>query len=104
MPDPSEYLNAVLATSFVSTAILLTLRILSRSCGRVCSESANVAAITCGLLAGYSTLKFSWPWPPANALDRFLAIVIPAILIIAEIIHRLIEKPGMAFGKKFDRR
>jgi hypothetical protein len=82
MPDPSEYLNAVLATFFVSTAILLTLRILSRNCGRVCSESASVAAITCGLLAGYSTLKFSWPWPPDNALDRFFTIVLPALLII----------------------
>jgi len=46
------------------------------------SETANVVAMTCGVLAGYFTLNFSWPWPPANALDRFLTIVLPAILII----------------------
>jgi peptidoglycan/LPS O-acetylase OafA/YrhL len=41
---------------------------------------------------------------PHLALVILLGTAIPAILIIAEIIHRLIEKPGMAFGKKFDRR
>jgi len=82
MPDPFEYLKAVLAAFVASTTILLAFRVISRNRGRVMSETANVVAIACGELAGYSTLNFSWPWPPANALDRFLTIVLPAILII----------------------
>jgi peptidoglycan/LPS O-acetylase OafA/YrhL len=38
------------------------------------------------------------------ALLVLTATALPAILIAAEIIHRTIEKPGMDFGKKFDRR
>ena len=38
------------------------------------------------------------------ALLVLTATALPAILITAEIIHRTIEKPGMDFGKKFDRR
>ncbi len=45
-------------------------------------ETANVVAVTCGALAGYFSLNFSWPWPPASALDRFLSIVLPAVVII----------------------
>ncbi len=82
MPDPFEYLKAVLAAIVASTTILLVFRVLSRNRGRVMSETANVVAMACGVLAGYFTLNFSWPWPPANALDRFLTIVLPAILII----------------------
>jgi hypothetical protein len=82
MPDPFEYLKAVLAAIVASTTILLAFRVLSWKRGRVMSETANVVAMTCGVLAGYFTLNFSWPWPPANALDRFLTIVLPAILII----------------------
>lgn len=46
------------------------------------SATTDVFAMSCGILAGYVILNFSWPWPPANALDRFLTIVLPAILII----------------------
>ena len=82
MPDPFEYLKAVLAAIVASTTILLAVRVLSWKRGRVMSETATVLAMTCGVLAGCLTLNFSWPWPPANALDRFLTIVLPAILII----------------------
>lgn len=82
MPDPFEYLKAVLAAIVASTTILLAFRVLSRKRSRVMSETANVVAMTCGVLAGYFTLKFSWPWPPANALDRFLTIVLPGTLVI----------------------
>ncbi len=82
MPDPIEYLKAVLAAIVASTAILLAVRVLSWNRGRMMSETANVLAMASGAFAGYLTLNFSWPWPPANALDRFLTIVLPAILII----------------------
>lgn len=38
------------------------------------------------------------------ALLILLATAIPATLVTAELIHRTIEKPGMDFGRKFDRR
>lgn len=39
-----------------------------------------------------------------TALLVLTATALPAILIAAEIIHRTIEKPGMDFGKRFERR
>lgn len=82
MPDPFEYLKAVLAAIVASTTIFLALRVSPWKRGRVMFATANVCAMTCGILAGYITLNFSWPWPPANALDRFVTIVLPAILIV----------------------
>jgi peptidoglycan/LPS O-acetylase OafA/YrhL len=38
------------------------------------------------------------------ALLVLLVIAIPATIAAAEVIHRLVEKPGMALGKRFDRR
>ena len=82
MPDPFEYLKAVLAAIVASTTILLAFRVLSWKRGSEMPETASVVAMAGGMLAGYFTLNFSWPWPPANALDRFLTIVLPAILVI----------------------
>ncbi len=82
MPDPFEYLKAVLAAVVASTTILLLFRLRAWKQSRVIFETANVVAMTCGAFAGYFTLNFPWPWPPANALDRFLTIVLPAILTI----------------------
>jgi len=39
-----------------------------------------------------------------TALVVLAATAIPAILIAADLIHRIVEKPMMDFGKKFDRR
>ena len=57
-----------------------------------------------GMAILFLMLRLAPAMKPHLALVILLGTAIPAILIIAEIIHRLIEKPGMAFGKKFDRR
>jgi peptidoglycan/LPS O-acetylase OafA/YrhL len=38
------------------------------------------------------------------ALASLVVVGIPVILLTAEIIHRLVEKPGMNLGKRFDRK
>lgn len=82
MPNPFEYLKAVLAAIVASTTILLAFRVLSWKRGKELPETASVVAMICGVLAGYFTLNFPWPWPPVNALDRFLMILLPTVLII----------------------
>ena len=82
MPDPFEYLKAVLAAIVASTTLLVAFRVLSWKSRRILFETANLVAITCGAWAGYFMLNFSSPWPPANALDRFFTIVLPGVLII----------------------
>jgi peptidoglycan/LPS O-acetylase OafA/YrhL len=54
------------------------------------------------LLTGLLKLR---PEVPGHiALAILIVVGIPVILIASEIIHRLIEKPGMDLGKRFDRK
>lgn len=49
-------------------------------------------------------LKVSPGISSLHALIVMMGLGVPLILIAAELIHRMIEKPGMDFGKKFERR
>ena len=49
-------------------------------------------------------LRYSPGMSSPVALAILTCAAIPVMLITAEIIHRTIEKPGMALGKRFDRR
>ncbi|MDG2381590.1 MAG: hypothetical protein P8N76_07940 [Pirellulaceae bacterium] len=82
MPDPLLYLKAMIAASIVSAITMLTMVKLRRSASQTWLNSAAVLAIGLGLTVGYSVLAFRWIWPPANGLDRFLTLVIPAVLAI----------------------
>ena len=82
MPDPLLYLKAMIAASIVSSITMLTMVKLRRSASQTWLNSAAVLAIGLGLTVGYSVLSFRWIWPPANGLDRFLTLVIPAVLTI----------------------
>lgn len=45
-------------------------------------DRASLAAVVAGAVGGYAVLAL-WPrWPPANALDRFLVIVLPATVAL----------------------
>lgn len=52
----------------------------------------------------YLMLRISPGISSPVALAVLISVAIPLILIAAEVIHRTIEKPGMALGKRFDRR
>lgn len=56
------------------------------------------------ILALFTLLHFFPAISSPVAFAVLFAFCMPAILISAELIHRLLEMPAMAFGKKFDRR
>jgi len=89
MPDPLLYLGGIAASVCVSAALVLIIgRRASRDSLR--GRWASLLALGCGLAAGDLALRLLPRCPPANGLDRFLTIVLPAAF--------LIELPAAAGG------
>ncbi|MFT4556353.1 MAG: hypothetical protein ACI8P0_001344 [Planctomycetaceae bacterium] len=82
MPDPLLYLKATATAAIVSTLFVLTMAKSRRSIGDAWRNSACVLGIGFGLYAGYHVLSWRLAWPPFNALDRLLTVVLPAVLCI----------------------
>ena len=82
MPDPILYLQASIAAVVASAVVLLAPRLVVRNSAGSLAAAAGVLAFSVGLIVGYDRLFFSWTWSPANALNRFLMIVLPATLIV----------------------
>jgi hypothetical protein len=80
MPDPVRYLQAMGAAAGASVFVVLALGWSRPSAGASRFNVAGVLAVALGLLAGYGTLRLRLSWPPANALDRLLTIVLPAVI------------------------
>ena len=81
MPDPILYLKAFVAVVFASAIVLLACWLVTRR--YVWSLAAScVLAASVGLVIGYDVLLFLWTWPPANAINRFLMIVLPGTVIV----------------------
>jgi hypothetical protein len=80
MPDPVACLLAVLAAAGTSAAVMLVLGWPGRSASPARINAARVAGIGAGMAAGYAVLKLEPEWPPASGLDRFLIIVLPAVI------------------------
>lgn len=88
MPDPFQYTMALLAAFAVSFFAIAGARSFPR--WRAC-RTANVIevlAVVAGLVAGYRVLQFEWVWPPTNAINRFLTLVLP-VAVIVELISGL---------------
>jgi hypothetical protein len=88
VPEPLLYFEAMLAAAAVSAAVVL-----AASFWRPPPHSARlISACLLGIAAavglGCWILRLLPAWPPANALDRFLTIVFPAV-ICAEVIAAL---------------
>ncbi|MEQ9410754.1 MAG: hypothetical protein RIK87_23790 [Fuerstiella sp.] len=82
MPDPWLYLQATAASAIVSAACVLAMARLQRSGQAAWFSTVCVPGIGAGLVTGIHLLSLSPAWPPANALDRFFALVIPAALVV----------------------
>ena len=98
MPDPFLQLKAIAAAAGASALLVLALgrgsRIrknsgaprgasrAGRPAGAARLNSASVLAIGLGLSLGCQVLQLPLSWPPANGLDRFLTIVLPAVIAI----------------------
>lgn len=81
MPDPLLYFQGIAAALCASAALMgFISRRASLSSDR--SSGAGLLSLAGGLLAGYCALRLIPRWPPVNGLDRFLAIVLPAALVI----------------------
>ena len=78
MPDPIACLLAVLAAAGASAVCVLAAGAWRRAVGEPRLDIASVIGVAAGLAAGYVVLRSQPVWPPANALDRFLTIVLPA--------------------------
>ncbi|QEG41534.1 hypothetical protein [Roseimaritima ulvae] len=80
MPEPLLYLKATAAAAVVSVLVMLAAAPLCHR-NRWFSQLIVVALAT-GLAAGYVVLSLPVGWPPANALARWLTIVLPLVLLI----------------------
>ncbi len=82
MPDPISYLKASIAAVFASAMIVLAFRLILRKSVHSSAAVICLLAVGGGVVTGYGVLQFSWTWPPVNALNRFLMIVLPATLVV----------------------
>ena len=82
MPGPISYLNASIAAVVASAMIALVFRLIMRKSVHSVAAVSYVLAVGVGIVTGYRVLQFSWTWPPANALNRFLLIVLPATVVL----------------------
>jgi hypothetical protein len=77
MPEPLLYLQAMAAAAGASALVAIVLSWWSSSV-----KLPLVLAIVVGAIAGFWWLRYQPRYPPASGLDRFLVIVLPAVMLI----------------------
>lgn len=82
MPDPLLFLQAMGSAVIASMLVVLASLAASQRLGRMWLNSACILGSGVGLFVGYAVLALHLSWPPANGLDRFLEIVVPAALVV----------------------
>ncbi|MFO0998778.1 MAG: hypothetical protein U0936_00430 [Planctomycetaceae bacterium] len=92
MPDPFQYTLALLTAFAVSFLAVTGVQGVFRLRSQRIVNVIETIAVAAGLLAGYRVLQFEWVWPPTNAINRFLTIVLPVALIV-ELISGLAPDP-----------
>lgn len=81
MPEPLLYLKAMSAALFCSGLVALMARRRETSHGRI-PRHAALWGLAAGVVAGLAVLGPRITWPPANALDRFLVLLLPAAFLV----------------------
>jgi len=82
MPDPFQYMIALLAAFAVSFLAIFISQLAMRATIPSLARFVFMVGLVLGLWPGYRILGFESRWPPVNALDRFLMIVLPAAMIV----------------------
>ena len=82
MPDPLQYVIALLAAFTASFLAIFISQLAMRATIPSLARFVFMVGLVLGLLTGYRILGFELRWPPVNALDRFLMIVLPAAMIV----------------------
>lgn len=80
MPDPLLYLKSMTLAAIISAIVVLVMATVKRPAGTTRLNVACVLALAGGIAVGQFVLTTRVLWPPLNGLDRFLTIVIPAVL------------------------
>lgn len=83
MPDPLLYLAAIGAAALAAAVLVAAISWrrsakLDEGASNVSFRMATVVGMAGGLIAGYWVLDLYVSWPPVNALDRLLTIVLPS--------------------------
>jgi hypothetical protein len=82
MPEPFQYMIALAAAFAVSFLAIFISHLTMRATIPSLARFVSMVGLVLGLLTGYRILGFESRWPPVNALDRFLMIVLPAAMIV----------------------
>lgn len=80
MPEPVLYLESLGAAAIVSALCVLAMTAVPRPVNTARLNSACVLGMGLGIAVGNYVLSLRLGWPPANGLDRFVIVVIPAAL------------------------
>ncbi len=80
MPDPLVYLQATATAAIVSALIVLMVARQRLLVENHRWDAASCVALGLGLAVGGQLLAQRIAWPPASGLDRFLVIIVPALL------------------------
>jgi len=82
MPDPILYVKAMAAAAAAGVALALVVSSIRRPAGAGRINTACVLGMAAGLIAGYWVLDLLPRELPQNVLDRFLMIILPAVIAI----------------------
>jgi hypothetical protein len=82
MPDPLLYFQAMIAAAATSGLIVLAASRVRRPAGDGRIQVASILGFAAGVASSSWLLSLAPAWPPASGLDRLLAIVLPAAVVI----------------------
>ncbi|HWB01091.1 MAG TPA: hypothetical protein VG713_21515 [Pirellulales bacterium] len=97
MPDPLLYVQAVAASAAVGALLLLAMVSVRRPASAARSSIACGLGLAGGVAVGCYVLRLPVAWPPANALDRLLTLVLPALLTVEAVIGAGRMSPRLAW-------
>ncbi len=80
MPDGVLFLKGMAAAAGASALFVLALGWIRGPAGATRLNLAAIVAVCLGLVLGWAVLEIRPRWPPTNALDRYLAIIVPAVV------------------------
>src|SRR5579872_6178454 len=98
MPDPLLYVQSLGAAALASALCVLAIAARPSPASTTRLTYACCFASSFGILAGCALLKWRFPWPPANALDRFMTILIPVCLSVEFVLGIRPFRPAIAWA------
>lgn len=82
MPDPVLFAQAIAVAGIVSAIVVAALTLLCRPASAPRINAACIVGMSFGAVVGLRVLGLAPHWPPMDGLDRFLVILLPALVVI----------------------